>query len=52
MKAIYKIENIVNKRIYIGSTKNYEKRKDTHFRTLRNNNHHNDFLQRSFNKHG
>jgi len=52
MKAIYKITNTVTNKIYVGSTKDFTKRKKTHLRTLRNGTHHCTYLQRSFDKHG
>lgn len=51
--CIYKIENLINNKVYIGQTKqkvNY--RYSQHFSRLRNNNHQNNYLQNSFNKYG
>lgn len=50
--GIYKIENLINGKIYIGSTNNLKKREYEHFRLLNNNKHHSSFLQRSYNKYG
>jgi len=50
--GIYKIINIVNNKMYIGSSVNLKSRKYAHFNGLRKNNHANDYLQKSFNKHG
>ena len=50
--GIYKIENLVNGKFYIGSSHNLSHRKSTHFYDLRNNKHRNIHLQRSFNKWG
>lgn len=50
--GIYYIINKVNKKKYIGSSKNIEKRFKRHKMELRNSKHHNIFLQRSYNKHG
>jgi group I intron endonuclease len=50
--GIYKITNLVNNRYYIGSSLDIKRRWDTHRRMLNKNNHHNDFLQKSWNKHG
>ena len=50
--GIYKIENIVDHKVYIGQTNNLEKRKTQHFSHLRHNKHFNSYLQRSFNKYG
>lgn len=52
MYCIYKIENTIDKRFYIGKTNNFERRKFRHFWELENNRHHNQFLQRAFNKYG
>lgn len=52
MQGIYKIANIVNRKVYIGQTNDLEKRRIQHFSSLRNNNHYNSYLQRSFNKYG
>ena len=49
---IYKIINKIDGRIYIGSTINFEKRKKKHLKDLKNNKHHNIFLQRAYNKYG
>jgi group I intron endonuclease len=50
---IYKIENIVNGKIYIGQTTTTPKiREHSHVYELRNNNHKNSHLQNSFNFHG
>ena len=38
--GIYKIINIINKKFYIGSSKNIEKRCTEHFNHLKNNLHH------------
>ena len=45
------IFNIVNNKCYVGSTKNFRKRKFEHFRVLRNNKHHSKHLQRAWNKY-
>lgn len=50
--GIYKIVNNVNGKVYIGSTKNFDKRKQQHFYTLSQKKHHSPKLQRSYNKHG
>jgi len=53
MKAyIYKITNLLNAKVYIGSSVNIKKRKQSHFRDLRKKKHYNPHLQNSFNKHG
>lgn len=50
--GIYEIRNIINNKTYIGSSKNLNHRRSTHFYDLRNNKHKNPHLQKSFNKHG
>lgn len=50
--GIYKIVNINNNKFYIGSSKNLDKRWYIHKNKLKNNNHINCILQRSWNKHG
>jgi group I intron endonuclease len=52
MKGIYKIINTVNRKFYIGSSKNILKRIRRHFSELRNNSHKNKHLQSSWNKYG
>ena len=50
--GIYKIENLVNGKLYIGQSRNLRKRKLRHFNELKMNKHVNNHLQRSFNKYG
>jgi len=50
--GIYKIENLINGKIYIGKSVNLTKRKRDHFNLLKNNKHTNNFLQNSYNKYG
>jgi group I intron endonuclease len=50
--GIYKITNIINNNFYIGSSSNIRKRKERHFRYLKNNRHENKHLQNAFNKYG
>jgi len=50
--GIYKITNLKNNLIYIGSTVNLYRRKNEHLKELRNNKHHNAHIQNSFNKYG
>lgn len=52
MQGIYKIVNKVNQKFYIGSSKNFHKRKLRHFNELRKSKHHCIHLQRAFNKYG
>ena len=49
--GIYKITNIINKKYYIGSSINIEKRWKGHIRQLNNNTHYNKHLQRAWNKY-
>lgn len=49
---IYKIENKITNMKYIGSTKNYKKRINGHFKSLRKNKHINDKLQEDYNLYG
>jgi len=51
---IYKIENLINGKVYIGQTrqKDYRRRWDRHKQDLKNNKHHNMHLQRSYLKYG
>lgn len=50
--GIYKIINVKNNRIYIGSTVRFKKRVHSHIATLQNNKHSNTFLQNDWNKCG
>lgn len=52
MIGIYEIRNIVNDKVYVGSSCNIIIRFNEHKRQLRNNNHHNIKLQRAYNKYG
>jgi len=52
--GIYKIENIINGKVYIGQSINIYKRWSEHKRNLNNvnNKHPNDYLQKSWDKYG
>lgn len=50
--GIYCINNKVNNKKYIGQTKQLDKRKSEHIRSLRGAYHYNEYLQRSFDKYG
>lgn len=50
--GVYKIENIKNGKVYVGSTQNIRLRRNNHVSDLRHDRHHNTHLQSSFNKHG
>lgn len=47
--VVYRITNLINKRIYIGSSGNFEARKSEHLGQLRQRKHCNRFLQLDFN---
>lgn len=49
---IYKIENIVNHKKYIGLTNNIQRRRSRHFTDLKCNRHDNSFLQKEYNIYG
>lgn len=50
--GIYKIVNKINGKYYVGRTNNFEERWLKHKSDLIKNRHHNDVLQRAWNKHG
>lgn len=50
--GIYKIVNLVNNKIYVGSAVNLNDRFRTHKSDLKSNKHCNEYLQNSWNKHG
>lgn len=50
--GIYKIENLVNGKIYIGQSKHIRQRWTEHKKELRGNRHRNQYLQRAWNKYG
>lgn len=50
--GIYQIRNIINNKLYIGSSSNFLRRQATHFKSLAANKHHSKYLQRSYNKYG
>ena len=49
---LYKITNKINGKFYIGSAIDFIKRKKEHIYWLKKNNHHNKYLQNSWNKYG
>lgn len=53
-KGVYKIENLINGKVYIGSTeKSFLKRFSTHYTKLKSNNHKGHiYLQNAVNKYG
>ena len=52
MYYIYKIENEVNHKKYIGLTNNIQRRRNRHFTDLNCNRHDNSFMQKEFNIYG
>lgn len=50
--GIYQIKNLINNKVYIGSSINVLERKYKHFWMLSNNIHDNEHLQNSYNKYG
>ena len=50
--GIYKIVNIEDNKAYIGSAKNFLKRKYMHFHLLSKNKHHSTYFQNAYNKYG
>lgn len=52
VKGIYCIQNNVNNKIYIGSSKNVYGRLTVHKSSLKHNKHKNSYLQNSVNKYG
>lgn len=50
--GIYVIRNIINNKIYIGSSSNLIKRIRIHKSKLKSNKHHSAILQNSYNKYG
>jgi group I intron endonuclease len=52
ISGIYQIKNLINNKIYIGSTINLKQRFNDHKKLLRHNKHPNKHLQSSWIKHG
>lgn len=50
--GIYQIRNLVNGKVYVGSSVNLNRRRNVHFYKLRHNMHDNLKLQNAFNKYG
>lgn len=49
---IYKIENLLDGKIYVGQTINHLERERFHFYSLKGKYHHNEHLQNAYNKNG
>ncbi len=52
ISGIYKIQNALNGKLYVGSAINFAKRFGQHLRLLRSGAHHSVKLQRAWSKHG
>ena len=52
VSGIYKIINKINGKYYVGSTKDFHRRWNDHKTELNKNRHNNNYLQKSYNKHG
>lgn len=52
MTGIYRIKNKINGKCYIGSSVNFDDRKNLHFSLLRRGIHHSIILQRAYDKYG
>lgn len=52
MFVTYEIRNVVNNHRYVGSSSQFEKRKERHLKDLIAGKHHSIYLQRAFNKYG
>ena len=52
ISCVYTITNLVNGKIYVGYTNDFNRRKVSHNRSLINNNHDNKYIQNEFNKKG
>lgn len=50
--GIYQIRNLINNKVYIGSSTRLLEREGEHFLSLKNGNHHSNYLQNAFNKYG
>lgn len=52
MPVIYKILNILNNKMYVGSAINFNRRISNHVKLLKENRHHSIYLQNAWNKYG
>jgi len=48
--GVYQIKNLTNNKVYIGSSKNLDKRSKAHFYLLENNKHHSIHFQNAYNQ--
>lgn len=52
LPGVYQIRNLVNNKVYIGSSNNLRNREASHFKRLRLGKHENPHLQHAYNKYG
>ncbi len=52
MGYVYKIENEITKKVYIGSTVNFNRRKSEHFKELRKGTHYSKKMQADYDEYG
>lgn len=52
VSCIYKITNLVNNKIYVGSAVIFRKRRDLHLLELKRGKHHSRYLQNAYHKYG
>lgn len=52
VSGVYQIKNLVNNKVYVGSSVNVRKRWNRHMKDLRENKHHSVHLQRAWTKYG
>jgi len=50
--GVYRIINLINDKVYIGSSFNFDARLKTHLYLLKSNRHYNTYLQNAWNKYG
>lgn len=50
--GVYKIENLISKKVYVGSSINTEERRNQHFKCLRKQRHSNQHLQAAWDMYG
>ncbi|MDX8367163.1 GIY-YIG nuclease family protein [Cytobacillus sp. IB215665] len=50
--GVYQIKNVVDKKVYVGSTVDLYRRLKAHYNELKGNKHKNGYLQNSWNKYG